>query len=76
MTEGKSERLADLCLQAGATDYVSGPSARDYIVPEVFSSRGLGLHFARALVQFYLNATLTFTSDEGHGTTFTLLLRD
>lgn len=43
LSDGKSERLADLCLQAGATEYISGPSARDYIEPEVFSSRGIKL---------------------------------
>ncbi len=34
--EGKSERLANLCMQAGGTEYVSGPSARDYLVEKVF----------------------------------------
>lgn len=41
--EGKSERLADLCRQAGGTEYVSGPAARDYIEEDVFRSRGLQL---------------------------------
>jgi len=45
LIEGKSERLADLCLQAGATDYVSGPAARDYLDPAVFSARGVVLHW-------------------------------
>ena len=31
LADGKTVRLADLCEQAGATEYVSGPSARDYI---------------------------------------------
>lgn len=43
LVDGKSERLAELCLQAGATDYVSGPAAKDYIVESVFSDRGLKL---------------------------------
>ncbi len=38
---GKSERLAELCLQAGGTEYISGPAAKDYIDESVFSERGL-----------------------------------
>jgi hypothetical protein len=45
MIDGKTERLADLCRQAGGTDYVSGPAARDYIEPEVFRAHGIGLHW-------------------------------
>jgi len=43
LAEGKTERLVDLCVQAGATEYISGPSARDYIVPEQFSEAGIHL---------------------------------
>lgn len=43
--EGKTERLVDLCRQAGATDYLSGPAARDYVVPELFAEAGIGLHW-------------------------------
>jgi hypothetical protein len=43
LTEGKTERLADLCSQAGGTEYISGPAARDYIVESVFADRGLKL---------------------------------
>lgn len=43
LAEGKSLRLADLCLQAGATEYVSGPAAEAYIDPEVFAERGVAL---------------------------------
>ncbi len=38
---GKSERLADLCAQAGATEYLSGPSARGYIDERAFAERGV-----------------------------------
>lgn len=34
--EGKTERLVDLCQQAGATEYVSGPAAKDYIQTDLF----------------------------------------
>ena len=43
LQEGKTERLASLCAQAGGTEYVSGPSARDYIDPKVFQDAGIRL---------------------------------
>jgi hypothetical protein len=43
LVDGKSERLADLCLQAGGTEYVSGPAARDYLDESPFRDRGLKL---------------------------------
>ena len=36
LIDGKTERLADLCLQAGADEYISGPAAKDYIDASVF----------------------------------------
>lgn len=43
LLEGKAERLADLCVQAGATEYVSGPAAKDYIDDGYFSEQNLKL---------------------------------
>lgn len=43
LREGRSERLADLCAQAGGQEYISGPSAKNYIVPDVFANRGIKL---------------------------------
>ena len=43
MIEGKSSRLADLCVQAGATEYISGPSAKTYIDVDAFESRDIAL---------------------------------
>ncbi len=43
LQEGKTERLAGLCSQAAATEYISGPAARDYIEPEIFASQNLSL---------------------------------
>jgi hypothetical protein len=43
LIDGKSERLADLCAQAGGTDYISGPAARGYIDESVFAERGIAL---------------------------------
>lgn len=36
LTGDRVERLANICIQAGATEYVSGPSAREYIQESVF----------------------------------------
>lgn len=43
LADGKTERLANLCAQAGATEYVSGPAARDYMDGAVFDELGIGL---------------------------------
>ncbi|MGS2716915.1 WbqC family protein [Eionea flava] len=43
LSEGKSERLVDLCLQADAVEYVSGPSAKNYIDELVFKKSGVTL---------------------------------
>ena len=43
LCEGKTERLVDLCVQAGGTEYISGPAAKDYIDEAVFADRGIKL---------------------------------
>ncbi|WP_211444857.1 WbqC family protein [Collimonas humicola] len=43
LIEGKSERLADLCEQAGGAEYVSGPAAKDYIEEHFFTERNIKL---------------------------------
>ncbi len=43
LVEGKTERLIDLCIQAGGTEYVSGPAARDYIEAGAFADLGIKL---------------------------------
>ncbi len=43
LLDGKTERLADLCVQAGAAEYISGPAAKDYIDENVFKERGIQL---------------------------------
>lgn len=45
LPEGKSERLADLCVQAGARIYVSGPAAKDYLDERVFEDRGIAVEW-------------------------------
>lgn len=43
LIEGKTERLVDLCKQAGATEYVSGPAAKDYMDETLFREAGIAL---------------------------------
>ena len=43
LSDGKSERLADLCASACGGEYISGPAARDYIDEAVFAQRGIKL---------------------------------
>ena len=43
LIEGKTERLVDLCFQAGGTEYISGPAAKGYIEEGMFAERGIKL---------------------------------
>jgi hypothetical protein len=43
--EGRNERLIDLCVKSGATDYLSGPSARGYVDESAFADAGVTVHF-------------------------------
>jgi glutaredoxin-related protein len=43
LVDGKTERLADLCMQAGATEYISGPSAQNYIEESIFTEHDIKL---------------------------------
>jgi len=43
LPDGKTERLVGLCVQAGASEYISGPSAKDYIEPILFSNANIKL---------------------------------
>ena len=43
MVDGKTERLVDLCVQAGATEYISGPSAKDYMEENYFIEKSIKL---------------------------------
>jgi hypothetical protein len=45
LIEGKSERLADLCLQTGSTHYLSGPSAKNYLDELCFEKRGIEIEW-------------------------------
>lgn len=39
LIDGKTERLAEICTQAGANEYISGPAAKDYIEEDTFANR-------------------------------------
>lgn len=43
LIDGKTERLVDLCRQAGGTEYISGPSAKNYIDEQLFDEAGIQL---------------------------------
>lgn len=43
LLDGKTERLADLCTQARAGEYISGPAARNYVDELVFADMGIKL---------------------------------
>lgn len=42
---GKTENLVHLCRAVGATRYLSGPAAKSYLDPMLFSSAGIGLTY-------------------------------
>jgi hypothetical protein len=41
----RSERVAGICQQLGATTYVSGPAARSYLEEAVFAARNIGVEW-------------------------------
>ncbi len=45
LAEGKTERLVDLCKQAGAGEYISGPAAKGYIDEDMFKKEGIRLSY-------------------------------
>lgn len=45
IVQGKTERLVALCQQAGATEYVSGPAAKNYLDETLFAEAGIGVRW-------------------------------
>ena len=41
LVEGKSRKLLNICLQVGATEYVTGPAAKDYLDVQMFKEAGV-----------------------------------
>lgn len=40
---GRSERILDLCIQAGANEYLSGPAAKGYLNESIFRDAGISV---------------------------------
>jgi len=45
LVDGKTDRLVDLCKKLGATDYYSGPAAKDYMDEDLFTQEGVKVHY-------------------------------
>ena len=45
LAEGKSERLLALCQELGATTYLSGPAASDYLDESIFKEAGIAVEW-------------------------------
>jgi hypothetical protein len=41
LIQGQTERLVDLCCQAGGTEYISGPAAKNYLDEQIFHKKGI-----------------------------------
>jgi hypothetical protein len=44
--DGRNERLLDICLQVGASEYLSGPAASGYLDVAAFEAAGVHVRFA------------------------------
>ena len=45
LVDGKTERLVGLCKSAGASHYLSGPAARDYMDESLFAQEGIAVSY-------------------------------
>lgn len=45
LVKGRAERLVHLCKQVGATDYYTGPTAKNYIDESLFSREDIHVHY-------------------------------
>jgi hypothetical protein len=45
LTGDKTEKLVNLCRQAGATEYLSGPAAKTYLNESLFQSQGIAVSY-------------------------------
>jgi hypothetical protein len=45
LVEGKTEKLVDLCKKVGATDYYSGPAAKNYMDETLFEEESIKVHY-------------------------------
>ncbi|MGY4493080.1 WbqC family protein [Pseudomonas sp. TE3610] len=44
-SDGKSERLLDICMAAGGTEYLSGPAAKNYLDTSLFESNHVAVQW-------------------------------
>jgi hypothetical protein len=45
LVDGQTKRLVDLCKQLGASEYLSGPVAKNYIEPDLFAQENIKLTY-------------------------------
>lgn len=45
LKEDRNERLVDLCIKTGATDYFSGPAAKAYMDEQLFAQSNIQVHY-------------------------------
>ena len=45
LAHDRSERLLNICLERGATDYYSGPAAKAYMNEDLFKSNNVNIHY-------------------------------
>lgn len=43
--ENPTDRLVNVCVQANATDYYSGPAAQNYMDESAFTEKGINVHY-------------------------------
>jgi len=59
----KTDRLVSILMHLGATHYISGPSAQDYIEKDKFDAVGISLEFMRYDYPEYPQINGSFTSN-------------
>jgi hypothetical protein len=45
LAEGKTESLVDICKKCNATDYYTGPAAKDYMDEQLFLDKNVNVHY-------------------------------
>ena len=45
LVEGKTEKLVSICKELKATDYYSGPAAKNYMKEDLFSKENISIHY-------------------------------
>lgn len=45
LKEGKTERLVDICKKLGATEYYTGPAAKNYMEEDLFTAENISVNY-------------------------------